>query len=203
MRLSKGLVAVAVLTALSATIASAETVAYTTFGSFGSTYLPLNNSVTGANGSSITFIGVPFSGNVGVVDAPTTAALGQFTTVAPIAGAEDSFAGTQFTLRIVQTVPGGGTGDIVADLTGTLRRNLSGEGGSDLFLDFTGSVPIGSVTYTPIDLNIAAGALPTDSTLQGRIAVSAVPVPMAVWGGMSLFGLLGGGRILARRRQLA
>jgi len=201
MRLSKGLVAVAVFTALTASIASAETVAYTTFGSFGSTYVPLNDVATRPNGSSITFTGVPFSGNLGIVDAPTNAALGQFTTVAPALNSLDSYAGQQFTLRIVQSVPGSGFGDIVADLTGTLQRSSSGQGGSSLFLDFTGSVPIGNVTYTPSDLIIAAGAFPTDSTLQGTIAV--VPVPMAVWGGMSLFGLLGGGRILARRRQLA
>jgi len=200
MRLSKGLVAVAVFTALTASIASAATVEYSTTGTFTSTGTSI---LTGANGSSITFTGVPFLTNLGVVDAPTTAPLGLFTTVAPVPGFEDSYAGQEFTLHILQTVPGGGSGSIAVDLTGTLRRSPSGEGGSTLFLDFTGSVPIGAVTYTPLDLGIAAGQEPTNSTLQGNIAINVVPVPMAVWGGMSLFGLLGGGRILARRRQLA
>lgn len=74
------------------------------------------------------------------------------------------------------------------------------------------SVYLGRFTLTSAYTNTAASWTqstdtqinPVETNINIRpTTVAAVPVPAAVWGGVSLLGLLGGGRLWKRRRELA
>jgi len=200
-------VAVVVLAMISVSAAKAETVLYSTWGSFanpGAGFTIANVAAPGgistihdggANGSTITFSGASSA----EIDSPTINPLGVFTTTVPIKKGEiDTYTGTTFTLTIDQLSPTTGIGTIVGTLSGTLRKSAKGIGASSLELAWSDHfVTLGGVTYTPVDLEIAGATLTTDTTLQGNI--TAVPVPASAMGGMGLFALIGSWKLIRRR----
>jgi len=179
---------VAILVAASPPTASAVTVTYSTTGTFGNTSTSTSGNLTfvGANGS---------------VNEPTVSSLGTFQASA----GSQTFVNTPFTIDIFQLLPGVGTGTLVGSLTGLLNTNQSGT-----FLTFTSptaSITAGGyvTTYLAfptaiIPSTINAGAGLGVSTVQGSITSAVIPLPAAAWGGMALFGVLGGAK-LRRSRQ--
>lgn len=71
-----------------------------------------------------------------------------------------------------------------------------------------GSVLLGGFKFTlqDTDVSLLSGSFASQNLL-GSVesfgSATAVPVPAAVWGGVGLLGLLGGGRVWKRRRDLA
>jgi len=194
---------------------SAATVNYSTSGKF---------SLQGGSGSSLSMgisaddtitnggISIQYfaaASPVGGVATPTNIGLGQFTVTGTTTG---TFA-DNFTLTLTQTVPlPGGSQDFgTASVSGTIVVN-----GSEAFVQFTSPLTLtfaGSPTTIyaitsadgtpPIAGRVALNAPSVDtgsglgtSTIQGRVI--AVPLPPAVWAGMSLMGLMG---IKGFRRQ--
>ena len=193
------------LTCLLTASALAETVTYSTLGYFNGN--PVATSVTKGTGTSsatLSFLGFSDS-----VDAPTVAKMGTFATViGSSSNFIEDFLGTTFTLEISQIDPQIGQGTVSSKLTGVLKRSRTGVAGSTLYVDFEGASltlpPSGlpSATYAPINVFISPT---TATTLEAHVEhnAHAVPVPAAVWGGMTLLGLLGSGRLWKRRRALA
>ena len=106
---------------------------------------------------------------------------------------------TTFDFGVAQTSPTGGTGTSF----GNEFQISVNKKGALAEIDVTGgSVTIGAYTYTLQDQQFILGNGGSD-TILGNISVNAVPVPAAAWGGVSLLGLLGGGRLWKRRRELA
>jgi hypothetical protein len=175
---------VAILMAASPPSASAITVTYTTTGSF-----------SGAS-PNLDFTGIV---PAATVNEPTGASFGTFEA---FAGPLADYAGQTFTLNIVQSIPGLGAGSVVGTLTGKLQTSQSG-----LHLKFTDADIVTIVTglttviYDPVNDTLIVPSTTNFglTTLQGEIT-AIVPLPAAAWGGMALFGVLGGAK-LRRSRQ--
>ena len=169
--------------------ASAVSVQYSTIGTFGST------NTTASSGGSLSFVGVVLA----TVNEPSLASLGEFHAT----GTTETFVNESFTLDIFQLLPGSGNGSLVGTLTGKLQTSQSG-----LVLTFSSSSTVISslnqpdVTYAlfpgPV-LGIAPSTTNSGVTTVNA-QISAVPLPAAAWGGMALFGVLGGAK-LRRSRQ--
>jgi len=172
--------------------ALAEPVSFTTTGTFG-----------GPASAYITYIPNPVA-----IDTPSAVTYGRFQLIAlPLSGTISD----TFTLNIFQSVPTPtGIGTTTASVSGTLVINSS-----DVNFDFTpNAVPVGTttggtVTYLVQDTFLSpptGGPGPFTTDLNGfvrSVPGQAVPVPAAVWGGVSLLGLLGGGRLWKRRYEVA
>jgi hypothetical protein len=126
------------------------------------------------------------------------------------AGDKELFAGEVFNLTITQTVPNPGTGGFNSSIvSGSIEFRTSTSGKSDLYLVFNDplsiTVPTSStpqISYT-IEKDVFIGDSNTASTEQFAVGgQAAVPLPGVVWGGMTLFGMVGGARglNLLRRR---
>ena len=199
---SKGLVGAVFASALAVGSASAETVTFRTEGGFGSN--PIGTPVyTTSGGVTVTFTGASESSDIDPGDF-SFEDFGTFGVSGSLSGSFD----TTFTLRVIQDVPVGGSGDLEAVLKGKLNFNASTSTLQVLF-DPGATLSIGSVTYDPNDATrLKAPVWPassTLSTLEGEVsvgAVSAVPLPAAAWGGISLLGILGGGKLWKRRREI-
>ena len=206
MRKSVVLFAVVLMAMLGARVATAESVLYTTWGTFtnpGAGYTISNSAAPGGTstihdggikGSTLTFTGV-----ADLVDTPSDSPLGIFMSTTPLTKGEiDSYNGTTFTLTIDQLDPGEAIGTVAATLTGTLRKSTKGAGASTLDMTWGGAkITLNGVTYAPADLDIAGATFTTPTTLQGH--VSAVPVPASALGGAGLFGFISLAKIMRRR----
>jgi hypothetical protein len=174
--------------------ARAATVGYSTAGHFttsgGATTYTLGTA-------TVTYTPTANTVNTDVVN-PTNAQFGTFAVVntdGPVT------INQPFWLDITQTVPvpSGGTQQLTSTVAGVLALDASGL--SVTFsptnsLTFTGLTPPISVIYTVFNTTI--NDPPTLTTLNGNIRTVAVPLPPAVWAGMSLMGLMG---IKGYRRQ--
>jgi uncharacterized repeat protein (TIGR01451 family) len=130
--------------ALTPGVAHAVPVSYSTTNSFnGGAFASPNAIVFGAAGNqmSITFTGV----TAAAVDAsPTTfGSLGQLQ-IATVGTGATITPGTTFSVRITQTLPSGGTGDLLATLSGTISQTSS----TGLVSFSITSVSIGTATYS-------------------------------------------------------
>jgi hypothetical protein len=147
--------------------------------------------------------------------APTDVTLGSFNLgcFACASGTQaDILAGSMFTLTITQTAPTGGTGSFTGSVAGALKWDPSG---SSLFwTPNSGSVSIGGVTYALIEtdagggtlgINIgapitAAGGNPSTTLVKDDIDVTATPEPATV--ALMATGLFGLVPLIRRRRKV-
>ena len=198
----------ALLVMVTAQSALADNVEFTTSGAFSGpkasgAVLGSTNVKTGLTGTStLTYFGetagsAPADGIVHAIS------LGSFTLSGAITLPKketDSFDGG-FTLTINQTQPTGGSGSDTSTVTGT----VIGSNGTLGVLFDTGSITIGSALYSIEDVNFFAIG---NQTVSGTVIATpvarpaAVPVPAAAWGGMALFGVLGGAKVRRRRRRM-
>jgi hypothetical protein len=115
------------------------------------------------------------------------------------AGEFGSVLNVPFDMTVTETQPGGGD---------TSTNHFSGSvnfDGSLATVIFTGGpLTIGSVTYTPTSTSMVFMANGTvvggNNSILGSVTSTAVPLPAAAWGGMALFGLLGGNKLRRMRR---
>jgi hypothetical protein len=172
--------------------ASAAIVQYSTSGAFTST----GTNVVVSNDSSITFNGIVTALlDLGVGES-SNASLGALD-VTSVDSIDDNFIDT-FTLTVHQTLPTSGSDSLVASLKGTVRLL-----NSKLVLDF-GTDTTATIAPVFYELTKSIWNLPPESSNSGvttlQATVSVVPLPAAAWGGMALFGVLGGAK-LRRSRQ--
>lgn len=189
------LVAVLFVSLFAASTASAETVTFSTEGVFTSTG---TNELT-VNGIKITFEEVsnitkePTPGN------PAGADLGTFVTLASSTAVSDFTHNFELTLTQHDPLAVPGSGSFTGVVDGTVSVS-SGVLTIDLAPNF---MTFGDVTYTlrndPMDINIAS-AVGVEVRSDVRVLISVVPLPAAAWGGIALFGVLGGAK-LHRSRQ--
>lgn len=165
----------------------ANTITFSTTGDFASN--SGNSFATyGAGSSAIT---LTFTGNNADVGSPASVSLGSFKATG--GDASDVTASDTFTLSIAQTNPSVGPGVF----TGTVSGTIAVDHGLISVLFSPAALSIGDVRYT-LQSNPIIVPVPTDNAGASIQATVAVPLPPAVWAGLSLMGLMG---IKGYRRQ--
>lgn len=160
--------------------ARADTVTFGTSGAFvcGSCTGSGSNSVTfgsGANLLNLTFNGIASSS---VNANPTTFASFGSITVSTLGTGATITPGTAFTLTIHQTVPGVGSGNLTATLTGTISGNAS----TGVITFSLTTVTINGVTYGIVNNPLALVPPSTnggETSIQGQVT-AAVPEPASL-----------------------
>ena len=180
-----GIVLTALALAFPVTTASAALVTYSTAGSFNG---GSNSIVFGGGGNQLT---LTYTGVSSTVDANplTFASLGSFQTTVTGSGAAIT-PGTNFALNITQTAPTGGSGALLATLTGTLSPNSS----TGVATFSVNSATIGGVTYSVVNNPVVLVPPSTNNGITSVQGLIAIPEPA----GLSLLGAAG---LLALRRR--
>jgi hypothetical protein len=160
-------------------------VTYTTTGVFAS------------SGTSTSNAGIVYAPQVATtINAPSNSPLGflSASSVAPNIG-------DTLTITIWQTLPGSGNDTVVGTLSGMIA--FASSTGDLVFTSSTiASIVAGGfdVTYNPQNETFINPTTGVPVPIEARINATIVPLPAAAWGGMALFGVLGGAK-LRRSRQ--
>ncbi len=162
-----GLVAGAMM--LASTL-SAAPVSFSTNGIFSQS----GTSTANFGGLTLSFTGV----NSTVDPAPFPFTFTSFGTITASTASTTPIATSgNFTLNIVQTVPGGGNSSLTGTLSGSVDVNTS----TGLLTITSGTTTIGGVQYsfaqTSYSITPPTGGSNGQTTLQGRVDVSAIPEP--------------------------
>jgi hypothetical protein len=201
-------IAVAIASTALATAVPAQTVTYSTVGTFsggtGTTTCTATSCTSG--GFTLSFTNAPSSSYI----APSLVDMGQFSTAfAPTGGTSGAtaFSGVNFTLMIVQTGPTGGNASFSDGITGTLAYNPSAS--TLVWTPTVSTTSIGPVSYKLVvdntgNVNIqapttATGQNPNLTSVKANIAVSATPEPATAL--LLAPGLAGLGIAVRKRRS--
>jgi len=142
--------------------------------------------------------------NVTTFNTPQPTDFGSFQLAATVNPSSIGPVSVPFTMNITQFQPTpGGPVPLAASITGSLAIDpiLGGAGGLSVLFTPNSSVAIDGVTYAinpnPFVINPPSTTTgPTNTDVRGTVTV--VPVPPAIWGGLSLMGLMG---VKGYRRQ--
>jgi len=192
-RLICGAIAVALMCLLAGR-AMADTVTYSTSGSFGGPDAILGGTalqIGGVGGATLTF--APASGGftsfpISVLPGQTTVTLGTFTLTTANTSLLSLSAGDTFTVNIFQTPPGGPPGSSTAQVQGTVAI---GSGGEVVFNFAPNPLLIGSDLYT-FETHYDISTQTAVGTAVLNVHVQAVPLPSTAGVGLVLLGGMGG-----------
>ena len=193
-----GLAAAVFAFALSSVAASASTVKYSTSGLFNYIGVGTGTSSLTQGDTTLTFTG--FTGPVPDLSIGVNPAVFGFFKLTATDGVPDITAAS-FTLFVNQTIPDPASS---SSLTAGITRydlTFAGAGAGELVMSFSPtSVTLqGGITYAPSSFTQIVANAPGQTPLVGSITVPSgtpalTPLPMAAWGGIALFGLIGTAR---------
>lgn len=189
---------------LSASTSRAASVTFSTLGAFGSGAFSTTPTGLASTDGPAT---LNFTGLTGVTETTDVAGdltnlLGSFSVTGASGKVASDFSGT-FTLEVIQTLPGSGTGTTVADVTGTIQKGTAGTAtvinwGAPVIFATTPPI-IYAPSTTPIGPN---GSTPLygDITTSGA-TTSSTPLPVSSAAGLGLLVILGAAKLA--KKQLA
>ena len=174
--MSFAVLAVAIILGITAGAAKADSVTFSTSANIGGAGFGNTFNIGGATGVNLSFQNIVNS----TVTTPSNTSLGEIVVSCAAGGTAcglQSITGTTFDIRIMQTAPSAGTGDIIATLSGMIGGSqVSGTG-----ITFTVfSVTIGAETYTVLNNPLALVPVTTNNghtSIQAAVVTTTIPEP--------------------------
>jgi len=175
--MSFAVLAVAIIVGVTAGAAKADTVTFSTAANIGGAGFGNTFNIGGATGVNLSFNGIVGS----TVTTPSNTSLGDIVVSCAAGGTacvpQSIIAGTTFVIRITQTAPTPGTGNITATLSGTIGGSTSS--GTGITFTVT-SVTIGAEAYTVLNNPLALVPASTNggaTSIQAAVTTTTIPEP--------------------------